>query len=125
MQRVTIPGDRTQHPKGYAYVEFLEPEAVENALKLEGSEVGSRPIKVARKRTNEAGAVRGRGGRFGRGRGRGLGRAFGMMPMPMMFDPSMMMCAPPPPPRPCTSVCFVRCAHVWVLFAWAREQFVM
>ena len=83
-----------QHPKGYAYVEFLEAEAVENALKLENSEVGGRQIKIARKRTNEAGVARGgRGGRGARGRGRGRGGRFPMMPMPMMFDPSMMMCA--------------------------------
>ena len=91
MQRVTIPGDKAQHPKGYAYVEFLEPEAVENALKLENSELGGRQIKVSRKRTNDAGFSRGRGARGGRGRGRGRGGRF-MMPMPMMFDPSMMMC---------------------------------
>ena len=92
VQRVTIPGDRQQHPKGYAYVEFLEVEAVQNALKLTNSEIGGRAIKISAKRTNEAGVARGRGGRAGaRGRGRGRGRF--MMPMPMMFDPSMMMCA--------------------------------
>lgn len=94
VQRVTIPGDKAQHPKGYAYVEFLEAEAVDNALKLENSELGGRQIKVSRKRTNDAGFSRGRGGRGGRGRGRGRGRF--MMPMPMFVDPSMMMCAPVP-----------------------------
>jgi len=94
VNRVTIPGNRDKHPKGYAYVEFLEPEAVDNALKLENSEVGGRNIKVARKRTNEAGFSRGRGGRGRAPRGRGRGRnpwggMMPMMPMPFGFDPYM------------------------------------
>eukprot|EP00892_Ulva_mutabilis_P007572 jgi/Ulvmu1/5187/UM021_0204.1 len=94
VNRVTIPGNKDKHPKGYAYVEFLEPEAVDNALKLENSEVGGRNIKVARKRTNEMGFSRGRGGRgrVPRGRGRGRNPWGGMMPvmpMPFGFDPYM------------------------------------
>ena len=97
VQRVTIPGNKDKHPKGYAYVEFLEPEAVENALKLDGSEIAGRNIKVNQKRTNEAGMSRGRGrGRSMRGRG-GRGRnpwgpMMQMMPMGYPpFDPFMCL----------------------------------
>lgn len=97
VNRVTIPGNKDKHPKGYAYVEFLELEAVENALKLDGSEIAGRNIKVNQKRTNEAGVSRGRGrGRTMRGRGgrgRGAWPMMPMMPMPYApFDP--FMCAP-------------------------------
>lgn len=94
VNRVTIPGNKDKHPKGYAYVEFLELEAVENALKLDGSEIAGRNIKVNQKRTNEAGVSRGRGrGRTMRGRGgrgRGAWPMMPMMPMPYApFDPFM------------------------------------
>lgn len=91
VNRVTIPGNKDKHPKGYAYVEFLEPEAVDNALKLDGSEIAGRNIKVSQKRTNEAGMTR--GGRGGRGRSmRGRGGR-GRSPWPMM--PMMPMAYPP------------------------------
>ena len=54
IKRCTIPTDRTTNkPKEFAYVEFEEQggdEAVENALKLSGSELGGRRIRVNRKR---------------------------------------------------------------------------
>jgi polyadenylate-binding protein 2 len=87
VNRVTIPTDRFSSPKGFAYIEFLEKEAVEQAVLLDGSEFKNRAIKVVPKRTNVPGMAitnrgrgsapyRGRGGfappfRGGRGRGRG------------------------------------------------------
>lgn len=73
------------HPplQGFAYVEFLEVDAVQSAVMLNDSELRGRQIKVTQKRTNVPGLkARGRG----RGRGRG-GR--GGMPygMPMPFYP--------------------------------------
>ena len=112
VNRVTILADRTGNPKGFgcvergggaprawrrgrrrppfffpsppslSYVEFLEPDAVANALLLDGSELKGRALRVAPKRTNVPGlkAARGRGrGRGGGGRGppRGRGRGRG------------------------------------------------
>ncbi|KZV69131.1 RNA-binding domain-containing protein [Peniophora sp. CONT] len=98
INRVTILCDKfTGHPKGFAYVEFAEPEHVEAALALDNSMFHDRLIKVTRKRTNVPGFNRGRGrggggyrggyrGGFrggggynpygGRGRGRGRGRGY-------------------------------------------------
>jgi polyadenylate-binding protein 2 len=78
------------NPKGFAYIEFLEADAVTNACLLDGSELRNRAIKVSPKRTNVPGMKAGRGGGRGRGRGgRGGGfyGGYGMMPMmpPMMF----------------------------------------
>eukprot|EP00803_Ostreobium_quekettii_P006449 evm.model.scf_1834EXC.1 EVM.evm.TU.scf_1834EXC.1 scf_1834EXC:647-3114(+) len=71
INRVTILTDKFGSPKGYAYVEFLEPDAVQAALALDESDVRGRKIKVNQKRTNVPGMKkRGRGGRFGGG-GRG------------------------------------------------------
>jgi len=43
---VTIPTDKFGQPKGYAYVEFLEAEAVQKALALNESELHGRQLKV-------------------------------------------------------------------------------
>ncbi len=64
--------------QGFAYIEFLEADAVANAVMLDGTELRGRSLKVLPKRTNVPGLkARGRGrgafrggGRFG-GRGRG------------------------------------------------------
>lgn len=49
INRVTILLDKfTGHPKGYAYVEFSEPNLVTQALVLNDSEFRGRPIKVWR-----------------------------------------------------------------------------
>eukprot|EP00879_Flechtneria_rotunda_P024667 GHRR01026168.1.p1 GENE.GHRR01026168.1~~GHRR01026168.1.p1 ORF type:complete len:187 (+),score=58.65 GHRR01026168.1:313-873(+) len=69
VNRVTILTDKFGHPKGFAYIEFLEADAVDNAIMLDNSELRGRQIKVMRKRTNVPGLKRGRG----RGRGRGYG----------------------------------------------------
>jgi len=77
VNRVTILTDKAGAPKGFAYVEFLEVEAIANALLLNDSELHARKIKVVSKRTNVPGLkVR----RPGRGGGRG-----GFYPPP--FDP--------------------------------------
>jgi len=82
VNRVTILTDKAGNPMAFAYIEFLEADAVEAACLLEGSELRGRQLKVSPKRTNVPG-LRTRG----RGRGRGRGR-FGFMPMmppPFMF----------------------------------------
>ncbi len=76
---------------GFAYVEFLEADAVEAACLLEGSELHGRALKVSPKRTNVPG-MRARGGGRGRGRGRGGGMPYGM---PGGMPYGMMMMMPP------------------------------
>ncbi|KAF8204943.1 hypothetical protein BJ912DRAFT_939782, partial [Pholiota molesta] len=67
INRVTILCDKfTGHPKGYAYVEFSEPEHIDAAVALDNSLFRGRLIKVTAKRTNVPG--------FNRGGGRGRGR---------------------------------------------------
>lgn len=55
VNRVTIRSDKYGQPKGYAYVEFVEPEAVQEALLLNESELHGRQLKVTAKRTNVPG----------------------------------------------------------------------
>ncbi|KAK4762071.1 hypothetical protein SAY87_029955 [Trapa incisa] len=55
VNRVTIRTDKYGQPKGYAYVEFLEPEAVQEAILLNESELHGRQLKVTAKRTNVPG----------------------------------------------------------------------
>ncbi|XP_042431970.1 polyadenylate-binding protein 2-like [Zingiber officinale] len=55
VNRVTILTDRNGQPKGFAYVEFLEVEAVQEAFWLHESKLHGRPIKVATKQTNVPG----------------------------------------------------------------------
>jgi polyadenylate-binding protein 2 len=97
VERVTILADKFGHPKGcvarsirvnvktkkncdppppsskcsFAYVEFNDKAAVENALVLSGTAFKDRPLKIITKRTNVPSfQLRGRGGRGGaRGRG--------------------------------------------------------
>eukprot|EP00578_Thalassiosira_sp_NH16_P016304 CAMPEP_0181127044 /NCGR_PEP_ID=MMETSP1071-20121207/27978_1 /TAXON_ID=35127 /ORGANISM="Thalassiosira sp., Strain NH16" /LENGTH=180 /DNA_ID=CAMNT_0023212737 /DNA_START=42 /DNA_END=581 /DNA_ORIENTATION=- len=71
VERVTIVCDKfTGRPKGFAYVEFQNDVAVENALKLDGSTFKERQLKVLRKRVNDPNFYGG-GFRGGRGGGRG------------------------------------------------------
>jgi RNA recognition motif-containing protein len=47
VNRVTILTDKFGQPKGFAYVEFLEVEAVQEALALNESELHGRQLKVS------------------------------------------------------------------------------
>ncbi|GKU97964.1 hypothetical protein SLEP1_g11031 [Rubroshorea leprosula] len=55
VNRVTIRTDKYGQPKGYAYVEFLEAEAVQEAILLNETELHGRQLKVTAKRTNVPG----------------------------------------------------------------------
>ncbi|XP_066376600.1 polyadenylate-binding protein 1-like isoform X1 [Miscanthus floridulus] len=61
INRVTILTDSFGQPKGFAYVEFDEVEAVQNALLLNETELHGRPLKVCPKRTNIPGMKQSRG----------------------------------------------------------------
>ncbi|XWS60159.1 hypothetical protein CRYUN_Cryun07bG0011200 [Craigia yunnanensis] len=52
VNRVTILTDKLGQPKGFAYVEFVEVDAVQNSLLLNESELHGRQLKVSAKRTN-------------------------------------------------------------------------
>mmetsp|Transcript_2101 Transcript_2101/g.6262 ORF Transcript_2101/g.6262 Transcript_2101/m.6262 type:complete len:212 (-) Transcript_2101:234-869(-) len=83
VNRVTILTDKLGNAKGFAYVEFLEADAVTSAALLDGTELRGREIKVSPKRTNVPGLKvfrGGRGGGRGRGRGRGRGGYYGHVP---------------------------------------------
>lgn len=64
VNRVTILTDKFGQPKGFAYVEFLEVEAVQEALVLNESELHGRQLKVLPKRTNVPGMKQFRPRRF-------------------------------------------------------------
>ena len=55
VNRVTILTDRFGNPKGFAYIEFQDAAAVQNALLLSDTEFRDRVIKVSAKRTNTPG----------------------------------------------------------------------
>ncbi|KAG7014859.1 Polyadenylate-binding protein 2, partial [Cucurbita argyrosperma subsp. argyrosperma] len=84
VNRVTILTDKFGHPKGFAYVEFVEVDAIQNALLLNESELHGRQLKVSAKRTNVPGMKQFRGRRpnsFGfRGR-----RPFPSAPFPPSY----------------------------------------
>ncbi|RVW41690.1 Polyadenylate-binding protein 2 [Vitis vinifera] len=63
VNRVTILTDKFGQPKGFAYVEFVEIDAVQNALLLNESELHGRQLKVSAKRTNIPGMKQYRGRR--------------------------------------------------------------
>mmetsp|Transcript_16983 Transcript_16983/g.24386 ORF Transcript_16983/g.24386 Transcript_16983/m.24386 type:complete len:227 (-) Transcript_16983:210-890(-) len=74
INRITILCNKaTGQPKGFAYIEFAEEEAVSNATILNESTFKGRQIKVSPKRTNIPGVST---TERGRGRGRGRGRVF-------------------------------------------------
>nr|KYP49275.1 Polyadenylate-binding protein 2 [Cajanus cajan] len=64
VNRVTILTDKFGQPKGFAYVEFVEAEAVQEALLLNESELHGRQLKVLPKRTNVPGMKQYRPRRF-------------------------------------------------------------
>lgn len=47
VNRVTILMDKFGQPKGFAYVEFVEVEAVQEAVQLNESELHGRQLKVS------------------------------------------------------------------------------
>ncbi|KAK9666915.1 hypothetical protein RND81_14G220500 [Saponaria officinalis] len=55
VNRVTIRTNKFGQPKGYAYIEFLETDAVQEALRLNESVLHGRQLKVTAKRTNVPG----------------------------------------------------------------------
>ncbi|XP_077244862.1 polyadenylate-binding protein 2-like [Tasmannia lanceolata] len=63
VNRVTILTDKFGQPKGFAYVEFVEIDAVQNAVILNESELHGRQLKVSAKRTNVPGMKQYRGRR--------------------------------------------------------------
>ncbi|XP_047329888.1 polyadenylate-binding protein 2-like isoform X2 [Impatiens glandulifera] len=63
VNRVTILTDKFGQPKGFAYVEFVELEAVQNAVLLNETELHGRQLKVSAKRTNVPGLKQFRGRR--------------------------------------------------------------
>ena len=66
VNRVTILTDKFENPKGFAYVEFLEKDAVDAAVLLDGTgleEFPQRKLKVSAKRTNVPGMKAGGRGR--------------------------------------------------------------
>ncbi|PKA49530.1 putative polyadenylate-binding protein [Apostasia shenzhenica] len=64
VNRVTILTDKFGQPKGFAYVEFIELEAIQEALNLNESELHGRQLKVLPKRTNVPGLKQFRPRRF-------------------------------------------------------------
>jgi len=53
VNRVTIMRDKwLGHPKGFAYVEFAEADAIVNAMILNETPLNGRPLKISPKRTN-------------------------------------------------------------------------
>ncbi|KAI3517529.1 hypothetical protein L1887_16744 [Cichorium endivia] len=85
VNRVTILTDKFGQPKGFAYVEFVELEAVPNALLLNESELHGRQLKVAAKRTNVPGLKQFRGRRPNPYLGFHSRRPY--MPGPPMYSP--------------------------------------
>mmetsp|Transcript_3583 Transcript_3583/g.7429 ORF Transcript_3583/g.7429 Transcript_3583/m.7429 type:complete len:195 (+) Transcript_3583:241-825(+) len=74
INRITILCNKiTGKPQGFAYIEFADNEAVENALLLNESLFKGRELKVAVKRVNQPGLRGGKGKGKGRGRGKGKG----------------------------------------------------
>ncbi|RDX89393.1 Polyadenylate-binding protein 3, partial [Mucuna pruriens] len=101
VNRVTIRTDKFGQPKGYAYVEFLETDAVQEALLLNESELHGRQLKVTAKRTNIPGIKQFRGRRSNPYMGGFRGRApyappFIYSPYGYGFQGSECQCATAP-----------------------------
>merc|ERR1740133_733965 len=70
VNRVTILCGPGGQPKGYAYIEFAEVEAVDAAVALHESDFKGRTLKISAKRTNVSGFGKGKG-KKGKGKGKG------------------------------------------------------
>merc|ERR1719163_34747 len=68
VNRVTILCGKGGQPKGFAYIEFAEVEAVEAALALHESDFKGRTLKISPKRTNLPSKGKGRGKGKGKGK---------------------------------------------------------
>merc|ERR1740133_820392 len=68
VNRVTILCGPGGQPKGYAYIEFAEVEAVDAAVALHESDFKGRTLKISAKRTNVSGFGKGKG-KKGKGKG--------------------------------------------------------
>ncbi|RYR17570.1 hypothetical protein Ahy_B03g062276 isoform A [Arachis hypogaea] len=84
VNRVTILTDKFGHPKGFAYVEFVEVEAVQEALVLNESELHGRQLKVLPKRTNVPGMKQYRPRRYNPYMAYGFRRPY---PPPYFYSP--------------------------------------
>ena len=60
-------------PKGFAHVEFDEPQAANNALSLNGNQLDGRPLRLDISSSKKGGSSGGNRGGFGGGRGGGFG----------------------------------------------------
>ncbi|XP_057749640.1 polyadenylate-binding protein 2 isoform X1 [Arachis stenosperma] len=84
VNRVTILTDKFGYPKGFAYVEFVEVEAVQEALVLNESELHGRQLKVLPKRTNVPGMKQYRPRRYNPYMAYGFRRPY---PPPYFYSP--------------------------------------
>ncbi|OIW17892.1 hypothetical protein TanjilG_19861 [Lupinus angustifolius] len=84
VNRVTILTDKFGQPKGFAYVEFVEVEAVQEALLLNESELHGRQLKVLPKRTNVPGMKQHRARRYNPYMAYGFRRPY---PPPYFYSP--------------------------------------
>jgi len=73
VNRVTILCGKGGQPKGFAYIEFAEVEAVDAAVALTESDFKGRTLKISAKRTNVQGFGKGKG-KKGKGKGSPFGK---------------------------------------------------
>eukprot|EP00401_Gymnodinium_catenatum_P054879 CAMPEP_0117555430 /NCGR_PEP_ID=MMETSP0784-20121206/51270_1 /TAXON_ID=39447 /ORGANISM="" /LENGTH=202 /DNA_ID=CAMNT_0005352635 /DNA_START=56 /DNA_END=664 /DNA_ORIENTATION=+ len=85
VNRITIMVDKfTGQPKGFAYIEFEDEQAVQNSLLLNGSLFRGRQLKVVQKRTNVPGFYsKGKKGKGKTSKGKSKGKA----PWDYYYDP--------------------------------------
>eukprot|EP00929_Paragymnodinium_shiwhaense_P006753 TRINITY_DN110713_c0_g1_i1.p1 TRINITY_DN110713_c0_g1~~TRINITY_DN110713_c0_g1_i1.p1 ORF type:complete len:190 (-),score=60.49 TRINITY_DN110713_c0_g1_i1:294-863(-) len=100
VSRITILVDKwTGSPKGFAYIEFGDEQAVQNSLLLNGSLFRGRQLKVMQKRTNIPGFMdKGKGkGKMGKGKGKPKGKGKGWYDP--YYDPYYSYGYYPAPPK--------------------------
>ncbi|KAL2925196.1 Polyadenylate-binding protein 3 [Bienertia sinuspersici] len=87
VNRVTIRTNKFGQPKGYAYVEFVETDAVQEAIRLNESVLHGRQLKVTAKRTNVPGMKQFRPRRANPYMGGGFGFRGPAYPPPFFYPP--------------------------------------